>query len=171
MPTPLKAILRSASQVAKQNLTSEIACPACGERHRLIKWGFYTRYLFAGVDTIRIQRVRCLNQQCDRCTFNVLPHPLLPILRVPLCFLQALLNMHQKGFTISELSQHSGKSWPVIRRCLAMARRVQGFLQHQIETITGIRFACLCPKGYWTRFAHAFSWAFFPKLHGKTSPT
>jgi hypothetical protein len=171
MPTPLKDILRSASHVAKQNLTSEITCPGCGERQRLIKWGFYTRYLFAGADTIRIQRVRCLNPQCTKCTFNVLPHPLLPILRVPLCFLQALLDMNQKGRTIAEISQHSGKSWPVIRRCLSMARRVQAFLVHQVESIIGLSSACLCPKDCWTRFTHAFSWAFFPKLHRKIPPT
>lgn len=171
MPTPLKDILRSAGQVAKQNLTSELICPACGERHRLIKWGFYTRYLFEGEGTTEIQRVRCLNQQCHRCTFNVLPHPFLPILRVPLCFLQALLEMHQEGSTIGELAAQSGKSWPVIRRCLSMARRIQYFLRDQLETILGVSSPCLCPAVCWTRFTRAFSWAFFPELFRKTPPT
>lgn len=171
MPTPLKAILRSTSQAAKQILPSEFVCPACGERHRLIKWGSYTRYLFDGDDIIKIQRVRCLNQQCHRCTFNVLPHPLLPILQVPLCFLRALLDMHQLGSTIADLAKRSGKSWPVIRRCLSMARRIQKFFRDQLETILGVSSPCLCPAVCWTRFTQVFSWAFFPQRHRKTPPT
>lgn len=171
MPTPLKAILRSASQVAKQNLTSEFVCPACGERHRLIKWGSYTRYLFDGDDTIEIQRVRCLNQQCPRSTFNVLPHPFLPILPVPLCFLTALLDMHQEGSTIAELAVGSGKSWAVIRRCLSMARRIQRFLREMVQTFLGLSSPCLCSATCWPRFTRMFSWAFFPRHHRKTPPT
>ncbi len=171
MPTPLKAILRSTSQSAKQILPSEFVCPACGERYRLIKWGSYTRYLFDGDDTIKIQRVRCLNQQCHRCTFNVLPHPLLPILRVPLCFLLALLDMHQQGSTIADLAKRSGKNWPVIRRCLSMARRIQKFFRDQLDTILAVSSPCLCPVVCWTRFTQVFSWAFFPELFRKTPPT
>jgi len=171
MPTPLKAILRSASQVAKQNLTSEFVCPACGERHRLIKWGSYTRYLFDGDDTIKIQRVRCLNRLCPRCTFNVLPHPFVPILRFPLSFLRTLLQLHQQGRTIADLAKRSGKNWAVIRRCLSMARRIEKFIRDQLETILGVSSPCLCPTVCWTRFTQVFSWAFFPKLFRKTPPT
>jgi hypothetical protein len=171
MPTPLKAILRFTSQVAKQNIAPEFVCPACGERHRLIKWGSYTRYLFDGDDTIEIQRVRCLNQQCPRSTFNVLPHPFLPILRMPLCFLTALLDMHQEGSTISELAARSGKSWAVIRRCLSMARRILRFLHETVQTFLGMSSPCLCPATCWPRFTQMFSWAFFPRCHRKTPPT
>ena len=48
MTTPLKAILRSACCVAKQNLISKVVCPQCGERQLVIKWGRYHRYLFDG---------------------------------------------------------------------------------------------------------------------------
>jgi hypothetical protein len=171
MPTPLNIILRSASQVAKQKLTSVVGCPFCGERHRLIKWGSYTRYLFDGDQVIKIQRVRCMNRQCPLVTFSLLPHPLLPVLRVPLCFLQALLRLHQKGISIAELAKDSGKSWAVIRRCLKMARRIQYFLRDQVQTILGACSPCLNPAIYWTRFTRMFSWAFFPELHRKTPPT
>ena len=100
MSNPLQAILLFASCAAKQNLTSKIVCPECGERHRLTKWGFYTRYLFHGDDSLEIQRFRCLNRQCPRFTFSILPHPLLPVVRVPLCFMLLLLLMHQKGCSV-----------------------------------------------------------------------
>lgn len=171
MPTPLKGILRSANQVAKQKFYSMSGCPSCGERHCLIKWGYYTRYLFDGDELIKIQRVRCLNRQCPLVTFSLLPHPLLPVLRVPLCFLRALLRLHQNGSSIAELAQDSGKSWAVIRRCLKRARRIQCFLRDQVQTILGTCSPCLSPAIYWTRFTRMFSWAFFPELHRKTPPT
>ncbi len=163
MPSPLQTILMFTSHVAKQNLTSVIVCPECGERHRLIKWGFFSRYLFDGDATIQIQRIRCLNTQCPRVTFCALPHPFLPVLRVPLCFLLTLLSMHQKGRPVAELARKSGKSWPVIRRCLSMASRLQSFLQNEAETILGIVSPGLQPGSSWTAFTHALSWAFFPK--------
>lgn len=163
MPNPLQAILLFTNHVAKQNLTSEIVCPECGERHRLIKWGFYTRYLFAGDDTIKIQRLRCLNQHCPRITFRRLPHPLLPVVRVPLCFLLTLLSMYQAECPVAELARQSGKSWPVVRRCLAVAGRVQSFLQTEAQTILGMALPCLEPTGSWTAFTQAFSWALFPR--------
>jgi transposase-like protein len=171
MPTPLKGILRSANQVAKQKLSSVFGCPFCGERQCLVKWGFYTRYLFDGDEAIKIQRVRCLNRQCPLVTFSLLPHPLLPVLRVPLCFLQAILRLHQNGSSIAELAQDSGKSWAVIRRCLKRARRIQCFLRDQVQTTLGTCSPCLNPAIYWTRFTRMFSWAFFPELHRKTPPT
>ena len=163
MSAPLEAILLSASCVAKKNLTSTILCPQCGERHLVIKWGSYHRYLFDGDDRVPIQRFRCLNRQCSRCTFSVLPHPFLPVLRVPLCFLLAILPLHQKGCPVAELARKAGKRWAVIRRCLTMAGRVKAFLQNELFTIMGIVSPCLKPGAVWTAFCQRFSWAFFPK--------
>ena len=163
MSTPLSVILWFTSHVAKQNMTAEAVCPDCGERQCLIKWGFYTRYLFDSDETIKVQRFRCLSRKCPRFTFNRLPHPLLPVLRVPLCFLLALLRMRQKGGTIAEFSRNAGKPWPVIRRCLSMANRVHAFLQYDTQTILGSASPCLQPSAFWTAFTHAFSWAFFPR--------
>jgi len=159
MSNPLQAILLYTSCVAKQNLISEIVCPECGERHRLTKWGFYIRYLFHGDDSTHIQRFRCLNRQCPRFTFSILPHPLLPVVRVPLCFMLMLLSMNQKGCSVAHLARKSGKSWPVIRRALKMAKRFQSFLQNEV---LGVPSPCLQPAASWTVFTHAFSWALFP---------
>ena len=115
MSAPMQTILLSASCVAKQNLISEIICPQCGEHHLVIKWGSYRRYLFDGDDSVSIQRFRCLNRQCSRCHFSVLPHPFLPVLRVPLCFLMALLAFHQKGCSVAQLARKAGRRWAVIR--------------------------------------------------------
>jgi len=159
MPSPLQAILHATNQIANQNLTSEIICPGCGERHLLIKWGFYTRYLFLGDDTIRIQRFRCLNGHCPRFTFSILPHPLLPIVRLPLCVIITLLSLYQDGRPVADLARKSDKSWPVVRRILSIARRIQAVLKNELELL----LPCLHPAASWTVFTHAFSWALFPK--------
>ena len=159
MTTPLQIILCSASCIAKQNLISDIICPQCGERHLVIKWGCYRRYLFAGDETAAIQRFRCLNRHCRRCTFSVLPHPFLPVLRVPLCFLTALLALHQNSCSIARLARAAGKRWAVIRRNLARARNIAAFLEKEFADIGS---PCLQPGTVWTAFSQRFSWAFFP---------
>ncbi|MCP3861520.1 MAG: hypothetical protein GY695_00025 [Aestuariibacter sp.] len=159
MPSPLRAILLTTNRIAKQNLTSENICPGCGECHRLIKWGFYTRYLFHSDDTIRIQRFRCLNSHCPRSTFSILPHPLLPIARVPLCFIMTLLSLYQDGCPVADLARKSGKSWSIVRRSLAIAKRIQAVLKVELELL----LPCLHPAVSWTVFTHAFSWAIFPR--------
>lgn len=159
MTAPLPAILWSASCIAKQNLISDVVCPQCGERRLIIKWGCYHRYLFDGDQAAAIQRFRCLNRSCSRFTFSVLPHPFLPVLRVPLCFLLALLSLHQKGHSIARLAREAGKRWAVIRRCLTVAYRVKAFLKNEFADIGS---PCLQPTLVWTAFAQRFSWAFFP---------
>jgi len=163
MSAPLLTILRFASYVAKQNLISEINCPQCGERHLIIKWGSYCRYLFEGDETIAIQRFRCLNRQCSRSTFSILPHPFLPVARVPLCFFLAVLSLHQEGCSVAQMARAAGKRWSVIRRCLTMAGRVKVFLHSELYAIMGIGLPCLQPRVVWTAFCQRFSWAFFPQ--------
>jgi len=160
MTTPLQAILWSASYIAKQKVNSDIVCPQCGERRLVIKWGCYHRYLFDGDDTAAIQRFRCLNRRCIRCTFSVLPHPFLPVLRVPLCFLLALISLHQKGHSIARLAREAGKRWAMIRRCLTIAGRIRAFLNNEFADIGS---PCLQPAMAWTAFTQRFSWAFFPQ--------
>lgn len=159
MPSPLHAILLAANRVAKENVPSENVCPSCGERHLLIKWGFYARYLFDGEDMIRVQRFRCLNSSCPRATFSTLPHPLLPIVRLPLCFLLSLLALHQEGHPVAELARESGKSWSVVRRSVVLAKRIKTVLKNEFEQM----LPCLHPAVAWTVFTHAFSYAIFPK--------
>lgn len=159
MPSPLIAILLAANQVAKEKVTSENICPGCGERHLLIKWGFYNRYLFHGQEMIRIQRFRCLNNRCPRRTFSILPHPFLPIVRLPLCFIMSLLAMHQDNCPMAELARQSAKSWSVVRRTLVVAKRIQTVLKTELESL----LPCFDPAASWTVFTHAFSWALFPR--------
>jgi transposase-like protein len=159
MIAPLQAILWSASCIAKQNLISDVVCPQCGERRLVIKWGCYHRYLFDGDETAAIQRFRCLNRHCSRFTFSVLPHPFLPVMRMPLCFLLALLSLHQKGCSIARLARAAGKRWAVVRRCLTVGCRVKAFLNDEFADIGS---PCLQPTIVWTAFVQRFSWAFFP---------
>jgi hypothetical protein len=78
---------------------------------------------------------------------------------MPLCFLLALLSLHQKGHSIARLAREAGKRWAVIRRCLTVACRVKAFLKTEVADIG---FPCLQPGVVWTAFAQRFSWAFFP---------
>ena len=161
MSDPLVSILLLTSHIAKQNLTSRIFCPECMEKHQVIKWGFYSRYLFHDDDMIQIQRFRCLNGQCSRFTFSVLPHPFLPIVRVPLCFMLMLLSMYRNGHSVADLVRKSGKSWSLIRRAVDMAKQLRSFLQNEVKNILNFPSPCLDPATTWTAFAHVFSWAFF----------
>ena len=159
MTAPLQAILLSASCIAKQNLISDVVCPQCGERRLVIKWGCYHRYLFDSDETAAIQRFRCLNRHCSRFTFSVLPHPFLPVLRMPLCFLLAIISLHQKGHSIARLAREAGKRWAVIRRCLTVGCRVKAFLSNEFADIGS---PCLQPPVVWTAFAQRFFVGFFP---------
>jgi len=157
MTTPLQSILLIATHLAKHNLTSDIICPGCGERLRIFKWGFYWRYLFSGQERTKIQRYKCRNPQCPRCTFSVLPRPLLPILRHPICFYLALLAMQRKGVKIASLANTCKHGRTVIRRCLKRARQIEAFLKNELKN----RYPC-CTTPSWTTFCHIFFWALFP---------
>lgn len=159
MSSPLYATLLAANQVAKENVLSECVCPSCGERHLLIKWGFYMRYLFCGGEMIRIQRFKCLNRRCPRTTFSILAYPLLPIVRLPLCVILSFLVLHQEGRSTAEIARESGKSWAVVRRSVVLAKRIKTVLKNEFEQM----LPCLHPAVAWTIFTHAFSWAIFPK--------
>jgi hypothetical protein len=82
------------------------------------------------------------------------------VLRVPLCFLLALLSLHQKGCSIAQLAREAGKRWAVTRRCLTKAGRVKALLNNEFADIG---LPCLLPTIVWTAFTQRLSWAFFPQ--------
>lgn len=163
MPTPLEAMLVRLSEVAKEKLDANVLCPSCGERHCFIKHGFYHRYLFTGDETTKIQRYRCLNPSCSRCTFSCLPHPFLPIIRWPLCALMAVLSLlEQPNETIASVGRSCGKSWATIQRAARTAQRLRQWLAQEARAALWGPSLCLGPKQTWPSFTHALSFAFFP---------
>jgi len=157
MTTPLQFILLIATHLAKHNLTSDIICPGCGEQLRVFKWGFYWRYLYSGQERIKIQRYKCCNPLCSRRTFSILPRPLLPLLRLPVCFYRTLLSMQRKGVKIAALARACNRGRTLIRRCLKRARQIEAFLQNEQQN----RYPC-CTAQSWSTFCRIFFWALFP---------
>lgn len=163
MSAPLKEILVLLSSIAKKGQIAEVLCPKCSERHRVTKYGFYFRYLFTGSEMTAIQRYCCGNRECPRRTFSILPHPFLPILRVPLCFLMTLLEIRGKqGRTVSSLAAVIGSTWSTVRRNLRRAAAVGEWFSREQEVALWGPSPCLDPRLHWTAFTQAFSWAFFP---------
>lgn len=157
-------MLSSLTAVAKEKQSLEIFCPVCGERYRLIKHGFYRRYLFDGHETIQVQRYRCHNVHCPRQTFSILPHPLLPVWRVPLCFLLTILTLHElSGQSVNALARATGTAWSTIRRRIASARRLRSWLAAESRAGTWGPSPCLDPHRCWSGFIQGFSHAFFSR--------
>lgn len=164
MTTPLAAMLEHLSEVAKQKLVSDVVCPTCGDRYCFIKHGHYRRYLFAGSDTVKIQRYRCRNPDCPRGTFSCLPHPFLPVIRLPLCALITILTLVEKeNTTIAAVARSCAKSWAVIQRAVDSAQKLRGWLAKPAQAALWGPSPCLCPKRHWGAFTRALSFAFFPE--------
>lgn len=157
MSHPLTSMLERVDEIAKKNFTPQVVCPTCGERHCHIKHGFYRRYLFASSDCVKIQRYRCLNSACPRCTFSCLPHPFLPIVRLPLCVLFAITELVENAqATIAAVARACGRSGSTIRRAADTGARLRRWMQSESAS------PCLNPGRRWSAFTRAFSFAFFP---------
>jgi hypothetical protein len=91
----------------------KIHCPTChGTAHR--KNGSYARKGFHGrqgtpVRVIRVQRYRCLNPHCSRCTFSVLPPMVLRYCRFLWPCLLSLWAQLGKGVSRYHLATHIWK--------------------------------------------------------------
>jgi transposase-like protein len=82
-----------------------IFCPGCHSKH-FCKHGVYTRKGFhvrSGIIAIpmAVQRYRCLNKECSRCTFSVLPPMTLRYCRFFWPCLLLFRRTHGKGLPIS----------------------------------------------------------------------
>ncbi|RKY10841.1 MAG: hypothetical protein DRP52_06790 [Planctomycetota bacterium] len=163
MPTPFKAMLFFLSEIAKENHNQEPSCPTCGERYCIIKHGFYRRYLFYGSEMIPIQRHCCGNPLCDRRTFSCLPHPFLPLIRLPLCALKALLDMVRDfKMSIAAVARALRMHWPTVNRALQTGRKLFAWLGRQAAGASWRPSACLDPDQHWQEFIISISYAFYP---------
>ena len=90
----------------KQPIAPEpVFCPGCYSKH-LCKHGVYTRkgfHVHGGIIPIpmAVQRYRCLNKECFRCTFSVLPPMTLRYCRFFWPCLLSLGKAYGKGLPIS----------------------------------------------------------------------
>jgi len=100
----------------------KISCPACHctlcRSHSSYSRKGFHRQSKASVIEIRVQRYLCLNEDCPRCSFSVLPPMVLPYCRF---FWPSLLVLRQalaSGSTFYHLAQHV---WYVGRRVIVRA--------------------------------------------------
>jgi len=157
-PFPWLFILRSEENA---NPKSDIRCPLCGERSRICRYGHYWRYRFEGDDRLAIQRYGCLNPICSRRTFSIPPHPYLPICRIPLCLLMAVLIKYREGkYNISQCARLLNRSWNTAQRALTSGLRLLKWFVY--ESHAGGIPLNPCLDHAWPAFTRAYSYTFFP---------
>lgn len=159
MPRSWNLLITVLSEITRKNCIALACCPHCGNRHTYIKWGFYRRYLFDG-ELINIQRFRCDNDQCPCKTFSMLPHALLPILRISLCMLMYVLKMYEQGNSIADIARHTGSNWQRIQQWIKKALIIRDWFRQE----HGNRMPpCLSSGRSWASFVRDFSWTFYPE--------
>lgn len=161
MPHLWSSLLTVLSEITRENDTSLVCCPHCGNRYSYVKCGFYSRYLFDD-GLITIQRYRCDNDTCTRKTFSILPHAFLRITRASLCMFWKCMN---NGDTIAFIVRDTGSNWPIIQRSIAKAMKIRDWI---IKEYGGAP-PCLSSKKNWAFFIRDFSWAFYPERYGQTA--
>ena len=146
-----------------------IFCPGCHSKH-FCKYGVYTRKGFHVPDgvvaiPIGVQRYRCLNKECSRCTFSVLPPMTLRYCRFFWPCLLLFWKTDEKGLPISRgVAQRTKKSLTLICAWVkSLYREVtdggSGFdLEHMVRIIVGkIGGTELSNRWYRYRYPRRFS--------------
>jgi len=112
---------------------------------------------------IPIQRYRCGNPFCDRKTFSCLPHPFLPLIRLPLCVLKTMLDMVQDlNMTIAAVARAWRMEWSRIYRTLKTAKQLFDWIKKEADAASWGPSACLNPDQHWREFTLSVSYAFYP---------
>jgi len=86
---------------------------------------------------VRVPRYRCLNPDCRRRTFSVLPPNVLPYCRFYWLYLLSLKESLSGGATLNSLAQqvwHVG--WAVIARGTALLRRMEVWVEQLHRELT-----------------------------------
>lgn len=157
MPATWNSLITALSDITRENCDALVCCPHCGNRYVYTKWGFYERYLFDD-EIIKIQRYRCDDESCPRKTFSVLPHAFLPIMRMSLCMLMAVLKMVEQGKSVASIARETGNTWPRIKRWTKRALSVRDWLVKEYGHVS----PCCMKIDQWTRLVRDFSWVFYP---------
>ena len=111
-----------------------VVCPVC--RHsRCRRHGTYVRRGFhapnhAAARPVRVLRYRCLNPDCRRRTFSILPPFVLPYCRFHWSSLRALRLSLSRGVSIRHLARHV---WHVTRAVIVRAAALLAQVDHWVE--------------------------------------
>ena len=163
MPHASCGIVNFLKAFAKEDYIQEIMCrcPECAESRCIVKNGSYRRFDPEGDGQIRIQRYLCFRDSCPRVSFSVLPPPLLPRVRLSLCFLLILFARHMQGARIGTLAREYARNWAVIRRALRTATRLWDWIRH--EAFFASWGPCPCQnQARWNDFIKQVSYVLYP---------
>lgn len=154
-------IVVSLVQNANPNFQPPVRCPCCNDHRRVGGHGSYWRNRYEKNERMQVPRYLCKNPDCPCLTFSQLPHPYLPMARIPLCVLMDLYRLHvvEKN-TIARCARRFSHGWNTIKRAIALARRLIDFTGRELAAGQMPLWPCL-PRG-WPEFTRAFSYAFLP---------
>lgn len=155
-------IVVSLAQNANRKIAPLVRCPHCGRYYCIILYGYYRRSRYdKNIEGMQVQRYLCKNPDCPCKTFSQLPHPYLPVARIPLCVLMDLYRLHVvENKTIARCARRFGHGWNTIKRAIALARRLIDFAGRELAAGQMSLWPCL--PGRWPEFTRAFSYAFLP---------
>lgn len=146
---------------SNSNPKADIRCPLCGERLRICRNGHYFRYRFEDDEPMAVQRYGCGNPACPRVTFSIPPHPYLPICRIPLCLLMAMLiKLRTQKYSINDCARWINSSWNTAKRAVTLAARLLDWFNREAEAGVIPKMPCL--PNQWPDFIRAYSYAFCP---------
>lgn len=123
------------------NTRGPFACPSCRWRS-FRRHGCYVRKGFHAPNhavalTVKVPRYRCLNPDCGRCTFSVLPRYVLPYCRFYWFYLLSVRDCLSRGSTVYHLARHVWHvSWAVLVRALALLRGMGTWVEQLHRELT-----------------------------------
>lgn len=160
-PLSWMAMLPIRPAKAKQKVQAP-RCPQCHERRRIVRYGRYWRYGYGrSSERIAVARYACRNPACPRRTFSVLPHGLLPQVRMPLCLLMTLYRLHVvEARPLNRLARMLCHSWTTVRRAVTLAGRLLDWCRREVAAEALAPWPCHPDR--WPALCRAFSYAFRP---------
>jgi len=155
------SIVVSCIENANRKVQESVRCPGCNDHLRVGVHGCCRRYRYASQERMTVPRYICKNPNCPCQTFSELPHPYLPMARIPLCVLMDLYRFHVvENNTIARCARRFGHGWNTVKRAVALARRLVVFVGRELAAGQMPLWPCL--PGGWPEFTRAFSYAFLP---------
>ena len=169
MVPPLNIICCTMS-FTKTMMTGPVQCPRCGDRHRHVRHGFYERYLPDCSRREKVQRYRCLNTNCPRVTFSILPFPCLRFKRHSLATFGKIAAQAAKN-SVNRLARLYDKGWSAMRRLIRASQLLWSCLYSERRHQPWGPCPCEDPARFWTSFTQALSYATVPALGHEAKTT
>lgn len=111
-------------------------CPSSSGHGSYVRKGFHVPNRAVALP-VRVRRYRCLNPDCRRRTFSILPRNVLPYCRFYWFYLVSLKESLCRGATVNSLAQHVWHvGWAVIARGTALLQRMETWVEQLHRELT-----------------------------------